>query len=1793
MSDRMRDTAIIGMACVFPKAPDLGAFWENILAGVDAIDDPPADWRADLVYDPASGDNDRLYTKKGGYLGDLARFDPLQFGVMPRSVDGGEPEHFLALRLAHDALADAGYAERPFNRARTGVILGRGTYANRGFVTVLQHTFAVDQTIRLLAQLHPEHTPQELAELKRRLKAALPPFNGETAPSLAHSVMCGRIANRLDLMGPAYSVDAACASTLIAVEAGMRDLASGGCDMVLAGGIQISTSYPISILFSQLGALSRGGQVRPFHPQADGTLLGEGAGIVVLKRLADAERDGDRIYAVIKAVGIASDGRAVGLLAPRVEGEETAMRRAYDACGIDPGSIGLLEAHGTGTPVGDATEIEAMGRIFGRRTDGPTTCAVGSVKSMIGHSIPAAGVAGLIKTALAMYHRVLPPTLHTAESDSRFAGGPLYLNSRTRPWIHGGGAPRRGAVSSFGFGGINAHAVLEEHGSADSGTLLHARRPSELVVVNGPTRAEVAARCGAIAASLRVNPEVTLAEAACALNGSGPGAGDARLAIVAADCDALERKLLYAADRLRDPSRTRIKERSGIYYFDEPLGRRGGVAFLFPGEGAQYPEMLADLCLHFRTVRAWFDLVDRAFRGHPRGFVPSQVLFPPPAGASPASGDERLFAIDSAIEAVFTANQALHALLTGFGIVPQAIAGHSTGEYSALLACGAVELGGEAELIDHMLQGNAVTEGALRDGLVPAGALLAVGPADPELLRSLAARDDGVTLAMDNCPHQVVLCGREEAIATLQEELRARGAICQRLPFSRAYHTPLFEPVTERLQAFYARGRFRAPQVPLYSCVTAARVPDDPDTVRRLAAAQWSRPVRFRETLEAMYADGARLFVEVGPRGNLAAFAEDTLKGRPHLAIPSNLPKRSGIDQLHHLLGLLAAHGVPLDLAPLYAGRTLRRLPLEALQEARPLPPRDRAVPLSLALPYLTLDDEALRAVRPAVAAATTPQPPAGAAVMPDAAAVAPPTAAPAAPTPPPVAAGRERVMQDYLKTMEEFLRTQEAVMAALLRRGDPTPAPPAAAIPPEAVAIPLRTAAVMTTTPAPMPASSAAVPASPPVVVAAPAAKPAPAVEAVPPGAATSAPSASVAAPARDEASVTRLLVGLISDKTGYPPEMIEPGLSLEADLGIDSIKRIEILGALARGSGLLPSERMEEASRRKTLRDLVQFICDAEKPAAATAPPGGAVATAPGGAPRRHPFAGAVAHQDGEREILIRRTLDPEEDRFLAWHCLGPKVSEDDPSLTPLPVAPLSFALEMMASAATRLAPGRPVAAFRAVRAARWIALAAGRLPIELRARRGAGTACDIEVTVREVAVDGTPEAGALLIEGTVTLGEPAPPPAAERFEPRQARPFGWDPERLYADGERHGMFHRGPFEGVASIDRAGEDGVIGTLRVMPEERLFASDAAPALLTRPLLIDALGQLLGFWAAERLPHASVVFPIGFDSLEFFGSPAERPRIVSGRARVTAVEEGQVRADLELIDAAGRCLARVAGWRVKRFDLPRGYYAFRLNPRTEPAGRAWSEPRRRLPAPDVYRCARVEYTAAFLEADGGICRDTLAHLVLGRGERETWRVLGGPESRRLQWLLGRIAAKDAVRLLLRERHGLIVYPADVEIVNDGQGRPVPRGRFADTLGFTPTLSLAHTRDVAVAIAGDAGPGVGIDVERLRRLDEGFEGAAFSAEERSVIAGVQGDGRPEWLLRTWCAKEAVAKAVGHGLDAGPRTFVIEEMEHDTGTLRLGHAGGAGAPRDGAGRARLEAYTGREGDLVFATALCDRG
>ena len=1027
MNGSSQDVAIIGMAGVYPGAPTVTRLWRNILAKVEAVSDAPESWNAARFHNPAAdgSDNTHTYCQRGGFIEPFAEFDPLDFGIMPNSVDGSDPGHFLTLSVAREALADAGYLDRTFDRRRVGVVIGHGSYPNRGMTASGAYGEA-ERFVELLRSVVPELPAEAMDEFVRRIKSRLPPFTPDTCPGLISNVLAGRIANRLDLMGPNYLVDAACASALVALDVGIHELKTGRCDMMLVGGAQENTNAYVFTVFSMLGALSRRGKLCPFDKHADGTLLGEGIGFTVIKRLADAERDGDRIYAVIKGIGLSSDGQGQAFLVPRLEGEVTAMERAYAAAGVSPSTVDLVEAHGTGTVVGDRTEIQAMTQVFGARNGKLPRCAIGSVKSMISHTIPASGMASLFKTAFALYHKVLPPTLcEEPNPDLGIEQSTLYVNTEPRPWIHGKPHPRRAGVSAFGFGGINSHLVLEEYANKPTAeTLLH-DWPCELIVLRGASREAVREEAVRLRRFLERHQDRPLRDIAFTVNTDGSAESARCLSIVAESLEDLGDKLDAAAAGLADSTRSDLHERAGIYFTDRLLTREGQLAFLLPGEGAQYPGMLADLCMHFEEVRRWFDRADRAFFERGREPLPSQIVFPPPhlTAEERRLVDGALWSMEYALPLIAAADGALYHLLLVLGVRPQAIAGHSTAQDLALEAAAFAHRVTPDNVMEQPVIEDRLLEQWVRD-LVPPARLLSVGASDPARVAALAAESNGTLyVAMDNCPNQVVLCGTVDAIEKARATLEAEGALCQFLPFDRGYHTPMYRPICERLERTAGTYEDRVPRIPVYCTTTGQRLPEDPSAIRRIMIDQWAEPIRFRQTIETMYADGVRAFLEVGPRGNLTAFVDDILAGRPYLAVPMDVPARCGLQQLHHALAQLCAHGVQVRLDRLYTGRSCTRVSLD--NNAGPLvAPARRPIKLKMDIPLVTLDDADRRNLRSALATALGGR---------DSAPAAVPTPESCAPCLTPSTPDSDTPLHTHLRTMRRLTALHEEVMRAAL----------------------------------------------------------------------------------------------------------------------------------------------------------------------------------------------------------------------------------------------------------------------------------------------------------------------------------------------------------------------------------------------------------------------------------------------------------------------------------------------------------------------------------------------------------------------------------------------------------------------------------------------------------------------------------------------------------------------------------------------------------------------------------------
>jgi 3-oxoacyl-(acyl-carrier-protein) synthase/phosphopantetheinyl transferase len=838
--------AIVGLACVFPGAPDADTFWRNVVDGVDAITEVPEGRLDSVFYDPESSALDRVYCRRGGFVDAHASFDPLAFGIMPAAAEGAEPDQLLTLHVAAQALADAGLDSRPFPRERTNVVLGRGNYVGAGMLRLEQHVRTAQQLVEVLRSLLPWLDESSLRAVKEEFQAQLPRHGPDTAIGLVPNLTASRVANRLDLGGAAYTVDAACASALVAVDQACRDLLARRADVALAGGVHLCHEPSFWSVFCQLGALSRSEEIRPFDQTADGLLIGEGVGIVALRRLHDAEAAGDNIYAVLRGTGVASDGRHASLMTPSVEGELLSLRRAWEQARLAPETVGLVEAHGTATPAGDAAELETLGAFFG--TPNGRRAGLGSVKSMIGHAMPAAGAAGLIKAALAVHHGVLPPSLHCESPRDELAHTRFRVITEAEPWE---GEPRRAGVNAFGFGGINAHVILDQHAAGARRARLGARErehrdvDERMLVLSAPSQEELLA----------------------ALDGTGaPAPGAWRLAVA----DPTPERLA-AARRTVEGGRPR-RGRDGIFFSPSGLLSEGGlVAFVFPAVEAVFEPRADDVARHF----------DR----------PS----PPPA---PEEDLERRGV------AIIRLGQLLQHALSELGVRPDAIAGHSIGEWTGMVASGMLT----DKEVDDFVAG--LTFGSLS---VPGVAFAAVGCGAARAAAAAAALP-GVFVSHDNCTHQSILCGPDAEVDVALERLLEKGVLGQKLEFPHGgFHTPLFADYIGPFRRSISELPLQPPAIPLWSATTCSPYPEDVDAFREVAVSHLLEPVRFRELVLALYEYGVRVFVQVGT-GSVPAFIDDTLGRKPHLAIAANVPQRSGLAQLRRVAAALYVEGAPVLL---------------------------------------------------------------------------------------------------------------------------------------------------------------------------------------------------------------------------------------------------------------------------------------------------------------------------------------------------------------------------------------------------------------------------------------------------------------------------------------------------------------------------------------------------------------------------------------------------------------------------------------------------------------------------------------------------------------------------------------------------------------------------------------------------------------------------------------------------------------------------------------------------------------
>ncbi|MBE9231234.1 SDR family NAD(P)-dependent oxidoreductase [Cuspidothrix issatschenkoi LEGE 03284] len=907
---RTTNVAIIGMASIFPQAKNLQEYWENIIQKVDCITDVPTSrWQIDDYYDPDPKAPDKTYCKRGGFLPDID-FNPMEFGLPPNILEVTDISQLLGLVVAKEAMEDAGYgASRKFNHERTGVILGVAIGRQLAVPLGARLQFPVWEKVLKSSGLSEEDT-QKIIE---KLKSGYVQWEENAFPGMLANVISGRIANRLDLGGMNCVVDAACASSLGALRMAISELVEHRADMMITGGVDTDNSIFAYMCFSKTPAVSPGDKVRPFDADADGMMLGEGVGMLVLKRLEDAERDGDRIYAVIKGVGSSSDGKYKSIYAPRPEGQINALHRAYSDAGISPASVGLIEAHGTGTMVGDPTEFSSITSVFGENNPKKQHIALGTVKSQIGHTKAAAGAASLIKATLALHHKVLPPTINVSKPHPKLniENSPFYLNTETRPWVSHPTQPRRAGVSAFGFGGTNYHVVLEEYQHEHHHPYRLHHHPQSLLLF-APTVSDLLSRCQQIQRQLQSDSkEKYYQQLILDCKSAEIPCNYARFGFVANNAAQAEEFLQVVITTLtQKPEAESWEHPQGIYYRQAGIDTQGKIVALFSGQGSQYLNMGRELVINFPCLRQTYTHIDSLLCEDGLQSL-SSVVFPPPVFDQQQKQIQlaTLQKTEYAQPAIGAFSAGLYKILQQAGFKPDFVAGHSFGELTALWVAGVLSEEDYLFLVKARGQAMATPENSDFD----AGAMLAV-KGDISQIQEVIKNFSQVAIANKNSQQQVVLAGKKEEINQVQKVLKQQGFSTFLLGVSAAFHTPLVSHAQKPFAQAIEKVNFNEPEIPVYTNVTGKSYPQAPHLIQKILKEQLLNQVLFQQEIENIYAAGGRCFIEFGPKNVLTNLVKEILHDQPHIAIAINPNSGKNSDRsLREAIVQLQVNGLSLQ----------------------------------------------------------------------------------------------------------------------------------------------------------------------------------------------------------------------------------------------------------------------------------------------------------------------------------------------------------------------------------------------------------------------------------------------------------------------------------------------------------------------------------------------------------------------------------------------------------------------------------------------------------------------------------------------------------------------------------------------------------------------------------------------------------------------------------------------------------------------------------------------------------------
>ena len=866
------EIAIIGIAGRFPGAKNIDEFWQNLQSGIESVSIFTDEELLASGVDAATLNNPK-FVKARAVLEDVELFDASFFGFNPREADITDPQHRLFLECANIALEDAGYDSENYQ----GSI---GVYAGASFSRYLLNVYLNEDIIKSID-------------------------NHQLAIAGDKDYLTTRVSYKLNLQGPSFTVQTACSTSLVAVHLATQSLLNGECDMALAGGVSISSSRKTGYLYKEGGIGSPDGHCRAFDAQAQGTVGGEGVGIVVLKRLEDALVDGDTIHALIKGSAINNDGSfKVSYTAPRIDGQAKVIQTAQVVAEVEPETITYIEAHGTGTSLGDPIEIAALTQAFRASTENKGFCAIGSVKTNIGHLDAAAGITGLIKTVLALKHQQIPPSLHFQEPNPQidFANSPFYVNTKLAKWTTNG-IPRRAGVSSFGIGGTNAHVILEEAPTLEEQRGREAEgqgRKYHLLVLSAKTESALEIATANLANHLKQHCNLNLADVAHTL-GIGRRAFEHRRMAVCQDMnDAV--KVLSTLDSQRV-----------FTQYQQPANRP--VVFMFSGQGTQSVNMGRELYDRELTFTLVVDRCCELLKPH-LGLDLRHILYPNEAETAKAT--EQLMQTSVAQAALFVIEYALAQLWMAWGVHPEAMIGHSIGEYVAATLAGVFSL--EDALMLVAIRGRLMQQ-------LPSGEMLSVQLPEQEI-QPLLNRE--LSLAASNGPSYCVVSGATESIAQLHQQLEAKGVGCRRLHTSHAFHSPMMEPILQPFIDQLQKLQLHPPKIEFMSNVSGTWVRVAEATDPKYWVKHLRQTVRFSEGITELLKIQQRIFLEVGPGRTLSTFVKQHHKDQLVILTSIRHPQEqlSDVAFLLNSLGRLWLSGVKLNWSSFYTHEQRYHIPL-------------------------------------------------------------------------------------------------------------------------------------------------------------------------------------------------------------------------------------------------------------------------------------------------------------------------------------------------------------------------------------------------------------------------------------------------------------------------------------------------------------------------------------------------------------------------------------------------------------------------------------------------------------------------------------------------------------------------------------------------------------------------------------------------------------------------------------------------------------------------------------------------